>query len=105
MLSCFDENAHNLASLGAASLRSAPQYYYLRIYAIINFAIVVAVYCRQIFVYFVAIRASRSMFEDLLRSILRAPMSFFDTTPIGRIVNRFSKVSALNSYTTNNPIT
>lgn len=27
----------------------------------------------------------------MLDCMLRAPMSFFDSTPIGRIVNRFSK--------------
>ncbi|KAF9932405.1 hypothetical protein FBU30_008257 [Linnemannia zychae] len=36
------------------------------------------------------IRACKILHESLLDRVLRLPMSFFDTTPIGRIVNRFS---------------
>ncbi|XP_009957095.1 PREDICTED: canalicular multispecific organic anion transporter 1 isoform X1 [Leptosomus discolor] len=38
-----------------------------------------------------AVRASRVMHQQLLSNILHVPMSFFDTTPTGRIVNRFAK--------------
>ncbi|XP_038050343.1 multidrug resistance-associated protein 5-like isoform X2 [Patiria miniata] len=37
------------------------------------------------------IRASTRIHDSLLRKIMRCPMSFFDTTPLGRILNRFSK--------------
>lgn len=36
-------------------------------------------------------RSSRTMFDSALARILHAPISFFDTTPLGRIMNRFSK--------------
>ncbi|KAM6956767.1 ATP-binding cassette sub-family C member 2 [Aplochiton taeniatus] len=38
-----------------------------------------------------AINASRILHSRLLANVLRAPMLFFDTTPIGRVVNRFAK--------------
>ncbi|KAJ1666298.1 hypothetical protein EV178_002409 [Coemansia sp. RSA 1646] len=37
-----------------------------------------------------SIRASREIHENMLRGVLRSPMSFFDVTPLGRILNRFS---------------
>ena len=40
---------------------------------------------------FGSIKSSTILHSNLLKNILNAPMSFFDTTPAGRIVNRFSK--------------
>ncbi|XP_049538580.1 multidrug resistance-associated protein 1 isoform X5 [Anopheles darlingi] len=38
-----------------------------------------------------ALYAAKAMHELLLQYVLRWPMSMFDTTPIGRVLNRFSK--------------
>lgn len=35
--------------------------------------------------------AARIMHVVMLRGILRAPLTFFDTTPTGRIIGRFAK--------------
>ncbi|KAJ9087838.1 hypothetical protein DSO57_1029157 [Entomophthora muscae] len=37
------------------------------------------------------LRAAKSTHDQMLMAVIRAPMSFFDTTPLGRIMNRFSK--------------
>ncbi|XP_055636687.1 multidrug resistance-associated protein 1-like isoform X2 [Toxorhynchites rutilus septentrionalis] len=37
------------------------------------------------------LKAANTLHNNLLESTLRMPMSFFDTTPQGRIMNRFSK--------------
>lgn len=52
------------------------------------------VFCIFIFSVLLSIlgtRASKIMLHDAVTRVLRAPMSFFDTTPLGRITNRFSR--------------
>ncbi|KAG6842469.1 hypothetical protein C0991_007599 [Blastosporella zonata] len=40
--------------------------------------------------YYASLKASRSLFISLLERLTRAPARFFDITPIGRILNRFT---------------
>ncbi|CAI5745907.1 unnamed protein product [Peronospora destructor] len=67
------------------------QMFYVYVYMGLNGLFAVALYVRAIMTYKGGLRASRSLFQNLLARILRAPTSFFDTTPTGRIVNRLSK--------------
>eukprot|EP01038_Epipyxis_sp_PR26KG_P012636 gene12636-16943_t len=70
---------------------SGSPWFYLGIYIVINCCISLSMLGREIYCRLKSLRASKLLFEDLLNGVLYAPMSFFDTTPLGRIINRFSK--------------
>ena len=43
-------------------------------------------------IFFVQIRASRKIHQEMIDKLLKAPINlFFDMTPVGTIMNRFSK--------------
>ncbi|KAI1286818.1 ATP-binding cassette sub-family C member 3 [Halotydeus destructor] len=48
-------------------------------------------YVGNLITFFGVLKASSTLHNMMLDHILRAPMSFFDTTPSGRILNRFGK--------------
>jgi ATP-binding cassette subfamily C (CFTR/MRP) protein 4 len=45
---------------------------------------------RLITLFFVCVNSSRVLHNRMFASILRAPVLFFDTNPVGRVLNRFS---------------
>ncbi|KAK9321897.1 hypothetical protein V1517DRAFT_325221 [Lipomyces orientalis] len=67
-----------------------PQYY-LAVYGLIAVVYIVLSFLREALFYFGSLSASKSLFDKLLNTIMRAKPRFFDSTPVGRIINRFSK--------------
>ncbi|KAF9435665.1 ATP-binding cassette, sub-C (CFTR MRP), member 9 [Entomortierella beljakovae] len=66
--------------------------YYIGIYAALGFSYsILTVFQSIILQVHCGIRSARVLHQEMLHSILRSPMMFFDTTPMGRILNRFSK--------------
>ncbi|KAK9477095.1 hypothetical protein V1514DRAFT_334856, partial [Lipomyces japonicus] len=65
--------------------------FYLCIYGVMSLIYMFVSFFREGVVFWGSINASRRIFERLLRTIMRAKPRFFDQTPIGRIMNRFSK--------------
>ncbi|KAF2071736.1 hypothetical protein CYY_006941 [Polysphondylium violaceum] len=65
--------------------------YYLSIYVAFSFAAIGATLIRSFSMVFGSIKGSKLFHEKMFKAVIRSPMSFFDTTPIGRILNRFSK--------------
>ncbi|KAJ1310438.1 hypothetical protein OPQ81_007171 [Rhizoctonia solani] len=64
---------------------------YMAIYAILGFAQAFGLFCMGGVFAILTFYASQSLHRDALDRVLHAPISFFDTTPLGRIMNRFSK--------------
>nr|AHK05644.1 ATP-binding cassette transporter sub-family C member 1 isoform X5 [Tigriopus japonicus] len=72
---------------------SIPKYrdLYLGVYGGLGFASALSTLFLSITLAVSTLRASKEMHKSMLGRVMQSPMSFFDTTPLGRIVNRFAK--------------
>lgn len=77
--------AHETSDANADSFSPS---FFISIYAIFAVVAFFLVFLRSILVAFMGLKTSQIFFKQILRSILHAPMSFFDTTPSGRILTR-----------------
>jgi ABC-type multidrug transport system fused ATPase/permease subunit len=65
--------------------------YYINIYIIITMLSVFFGVLQFSWLYYGSLKASRKLHGQLFIRVIKAPLRFFDTTPIGRVLNRFSK--------------
>lgn len=65
--------------------------YYVSIFAILAASTIIFATLRIVIISYGSIVASRKLHNSLMVKILRCPIRFFDTTPMGRILNRISK--------------
>ncbi|XP_046891464.1 multidrug resistance-associated protein 5 [Hypomesus transpacificus] len=80
------------SSVLSVSMRDNPlMQHYAGVYAMSMGVMLLLKFLRGIIFVKGTLRASSKLHEELFRKILRSPMKFFDTTPTGRILNRFSK--------------
>lgn len=64
---------------------------FIAIYAVIGIVSVAFNNLRTIILLiYSSIRASRKLHDTMADAVMRSPMQFFETTPVGRILNRFS---------------
>jgi len=64
---------------------------YIGVYVGLGVGVVLMMFLFSTYMTTCGTNASRTMLQRAMSRVLRAPMSFFDTTPLGRITNRFSK--------------
>ncbi|EPS64314.1 hypothetical protein M569_10464 [Genlisea aurea] len=65
--------------------------FYNAIYALLSFGQVLVTLANSFWLITSSLYAARRLHDALLNSILRAPMVFFHTNPLGRVINRFAK--------------
>lgn len=64
--------------------------FYLSIYVGLSAVSAIVGTLRYFYVYTGSIRASKILFERLCFTVLRTPLRWMDTVPLGRILNRFT---------------
>ncbi|XP_072524361.1 ATP-binding cassette sub-family C member 5 isoform X2 [Salminus brasiliensis] len=79
-------------SVVSSSMRLNPHVqYYSRVYALSMGAVLLLKTVRGIVFVKCTLRAASALHDKLFKALLLSPMRFFDTTPLGRILNRFSR--------------
>ncbi|MCJ1306471.1 hypothetical protein MMC25_000114 [Agyrium rufum] len=88
--SAYDYAYRTQKSLSYTTTANDDLWYYLGIYIGLSLIIVIIGTLRFLLMYTISIRASRILFEKLSYTVLRAPLRWLDTVPVGRVLNRFT---------------
>lgn len=68
-----------------------PNGVYIGVYSALGFSQALFMFFFSLGLTILGTRSSKYLLRQAVSRVLRAPMSFFDTTPLGRITNRFSR--------------
>lgn len=64
--------------------------FYLWIYVTLAFATGLVGTLRFVWTFYMSLKASRALFDKILFTVLRTPLRWLDTVPVGRILNRMT---------------
>ncbi|KAJ7319899.1 hypothetical protein JRQ81_019410, partial [Phrynocephalus forsythii] len=76
---------------GKNETKSLDLEWYLGMYAGVTLGTILFSILRSLLMFQVLVNAAQNLHNNMFQSILKAPVLFFDTNPIGRILNRFTK--------------
>ncbi|KAF9333900.1 hypothetical protein BG006_003010 [Podila minutissima] len=85
-----EHGAFTVALFGKGTPDSVNVEYYLGVYILLSVCTVILSASSSLCTILGGLKASRAMHEQLLHKITHAKVRFYDTTPLGRIINRFS---------------
>ncbi|XP_063325224.1 ATP-binding cassette sub-family C member 12-like [Pelmatolapia mariae] len=86
-----DGSSSNTTAVQGEISQNPHLHFYQVIYAATVVVIVVLSIVKSIIYTYFTLKASCKFHDMLFKKIIDSPMSFFDTTPTGRLLNRFSK--------------
>ncbi|KAI1286986.1 Multidrug resistance-associated protein 1 [Halotydeus destructor] len=67
------------------------KYFHISVYGLMGLGQAVTLFIGSLLLFYAALKASKILHDRMLDCVFRAPISFFDKTPSGRILNRFTK--------------
>ena len=65
-------------------------WFYLGVYVAAALVSALCILLRSVLLAYASVSAGRRIHDDAVRAVFASPASFFDVTPLGRIINRFS---------------
>ena len=86
-----DISAVDQVASASGSSEAVDDWHYLGIYALLGMFYILVSLLREGYIFWGSLRASKNLHTQLLHAISRAKLQFFDTTPLGQVMNRFSK--------------
>jgi ATP-binding cassette subfamily C (CFTR/MRP) protein 4 len=80
-----------LSNWSAVPFSNQKNAFFTLVFVVLVIGTIILVLFRSFLFFYICIKSSKVSFEKMLKSVFNSPMSFFQSNPHGRTMNRFSK--------------